>query len=105
MDLLKAMNIEKLQPGMIVYDVSRGKMGNTTISTVRVHPVRIISVDAECRTVVASWNYNPEKKCYSREYEKWRANKPVTITSKFGQTRIATREEKNAIQAATQPTP
>lgn len=53
------MKIEKLHPTMVVYDVGRHKMGNTTISTVCVWSVLIVSVDVEARTVVASWNSNP----------------------------------------------
>ena len=38
------MLIEKLQPGQTVWNVRRQKMGNTTISTVAIFPVRIVEV-------------------------------------------------------------
>jgi hypothetical protein len=86
------MKIDKLQPGQIVYDVGRVKMGNTTISTVAVWNVRIVSVDVDAGTVVASWNSNPERKYYGREIRRWRAKRPVLVRSGLGY-RLAKRGE------------
>lgn len=88
------MKIEKLQPDMIVYDVGRHKMGNTRISTVAVWPVRIISIDLEKKTVLASWNTNQPRTFYERSIKKWRADKPVLIRGVMGYARLATREER-----------
>ena len=87
------MKIEKLQPGMVVYDVGRHKMGNTTISTVSVWSVRIVSVDAEARTVVASWNSNPAKTYREGVWSKWRAKRPQLVRMAFGNQRLARRGE------------
>jgi len=94
------MKFEKLKPGMTVYDVGRHKMGNTTISTVAVWPVRIVSVDAEKRTVDASWNGNRARTYHEYECKKWREEKPLLIEGAFGNKRLATREEIAAAKAA-----
>lgn len=100
------MKFEKLKPGMIVYDVGRTKMGNTTMTTVSVWTVRIIEVDTEHRRVLASWNGNKAKHFYERETSKWREKEPMLIRSKIGYYRLATREEiKAAKEAAAKDTP
>jgi hypothetical protein len=88
------MKFEKLQPGMVVYDVHRHKMGNTTASTVGVWRVLIVSVDS------ASWNGNPAKKFFYVDAEKWREKEPLLIRGAFGRARLATREELKAARAA-----
>jgi hypothetical protein len=85
------MKIDKLQPGMIVYDVHKYRMGNTMISTVGVWPVQIIDVDKGKSIVTASWNGNPPKRFYRIEWSKWRLNKPVLIDGPFGSRRLAKR--------------
>lgn len=99
------MTIKKLAPGMTVYDVHSTKMGNTTISSVGVWFVKIVSVDVENRTVVASWNSNAPRKYYPKSWSKWKAKQPVLITGAFGSQRIATKFDlaeikKKAEQAA-----
>ena len=91
-----AMKFEKLKPGMVVYDVRRYKMGNTTVSSIGIWEVRIVSVDSESKTVVAEWNNNPAKKYFGCVVEKWRAKKPLLIRGAFGSHRLATREEIKA---------
>jgi len=97
------MKIENLVPGQIVYEISKGKMGNTTVSTVRIYDVKIVSIDLENGVVIAKWNCNPERKYYSRSWNKWRDSKPLTVNGAFGSVRLATREEiKTAKDAANQ---
>ena len=94
------MKFEKIKPGMLVYDVGRQKLGNTTLSTVAVWSVKIISVDAENRTVEASWNYNPARTYSERDYKKWRAAKPILVpVGIFGGKRLATKDETQAAKA------
>jgi hypothetical protein len=87
------MQIEKLQPGMVVYDVGRRRMGNTTINSVAVWQITIVSVDASMGTVRARWNYNPEKTYSRRDWSTWRAKAPLLIRGPFGSLRLATRAE------------
>ena len=87
------MKIEKLQPGMVVYDVGRTKMGNTTMSTVSVWSVRIVSIDVEARTVVASWNNNQNETFRERAWSKWRLKQPQLVTMALGNQRLARRGE------------
>lgn len=87
------IKIEKLQPGMIVYDLHKHKMGNTVVMTWSVWKVEIIEVDVPNLKVVASWNGNPPQNYYGSSF-KWRKNKPLMIkTWGGGGQRPATREE------------
>lgn len=86
------MKISSLTPGQVAWTVTKQKMGNTTVSTVAIHPVRVISVHDDY--VVASWNGNAERKFYEKAVKAWRKSKPVTIQSRFsGAKRLATRAE------------
>lgn len=92
--------IEKLVPGQVVYDVGRTKMGNTTLTTMTIWPVKIVSVDVEKRRVTASWNNNPARMYAERHWSKWRLTRPMTVsTGGMGQ-RLATREEIAKAKAA-----
>lgn len=93
------MKIENMKPGMTVYDVHRHKMGNTTMSTVGVWPVKIVSVDMENRAVTASWNWNAPRVYFEREATKWRERKPLLIKTAIGAHRLATRAEIAAKKA------
>ncbi|MCW0399243.1 hypothetical protein ACQHIH_21720 (plasmid) [Xanthomonas sontii] len=97
------MKIEKLQPGQVVYDVGKTRMGNTTLTTVSVWPVTIVSVDLERGTVIARWNGNSERKYRASQIAKWRTSKPLLIKSGFGIMRLATRAEISAHKSATAP--
>ncbi|MEW0691494.1 hypothetical protein AB0U74_18930 [Escherichia coli] len=54
------MKISQLESGMQVWSVTRTKMGNTTISTVIVHPVVIIEIHDN--HVIARWNGNAPRR-------------------------------------------
>lgn len=54
-----AVKFEKIEPGMVLLDIHREKMGNTTMSEWGLWKVKVISVDREKRTAVVSWNSNP----------------------------------------------
>lgn len=71
-----AIKFEKIQDGMILYDVRK----NTGFGRDKwnVWPVKIVSVDKENRTVLASWNNNPPRIMYERTVTKLRANRPKT---------------------------
>jgi hypothetical protein len=92
------MKFEKLKPGTVAYTITRQKMGNTTVSTIAIHSVRVASVDMERRTVTASWNGNEVQRFYEGQYSKWRESQPVTITSPMGRKRLATRKEIKAMK-------
>ncbi|NDY89742.1 hypothetical protein [Ideonella livida] len=93
------MKFEKLKPGMTVYSVGRHKMGNTTMSTVAVWPVRIVEVDSEQRRCMASWNCNKPRLFFERDVSGWREKEPMLVSSGLGR-RLATREEQKAARAA-----
>jgi hypothetical protein len=93
------MKIESLKPGMTVWSVQRRKMGNTTISTVMVYPVRIIDVDVDNRVVIASCNHNLAEKFYGSEFS-WRKNEPYLVRCGLGNHRLARRDEIAKLKAA-----
>lgn len=78
------MKLEKMQPGMKLYDRRKHRMGNTKVMTIGEWPVVIVSVDIPGQCVVAKWNYNPERCYYRKEAEKWSAwsmfDKDVEVT-------------------------
>jgi hypothetical protein len=94
------VKFEKLKPGLVVYSLTRHKMGNTTVSTLGVHRVHIVSVDTEREVVFASWNSNPAKNFYRATWSKWREKEPMLIRGVTGRARLATREEQKAARAA-----
>ena len=53
-----AIKFEKIQPGMVLADVHRER---SVMRPLGLWYVRIISVDAEKRTALVSWNSNPPK--------------------------------------------
>lgn len=86
-------SINKLTPGQVLYTVTRHKMGNTTISTVAIHSVKVISIAEDGESVVASWNGNAVRTYHGHEVAKWRTKKPMTVDGFFGSKRLASREE------------
>lgn len=94
------MKFNSIQHGATYYTVTRGKMGHTTVTTVSIHPVKVISMDSVKETVIASWNGNEPKTFYASQYEKWRKSKPATIRSALGSVRLATRAEIAAAKTA-----
>ena len=87
--------IEKLSPGMEVYDVHSEQAGNTTMRRIGVWPVRIVSVDVERGVVTAHWNGNPARSFYARRGKfPWRKDEPIMVQSSRFTMRIETREEK-----------
>ena len=84
-----SISITKLKPGMVVYDAHSQKMGNTTMRTMGVWPVKIVEVHEN--SVIASWNGNAPRKYYGTKFP-WRANKPKLVKCGFGY-RLAKRGE------------
>ena len=88
---------EKLQPGMVVFDVGTQKLGNTSSSTVAVWRVRIIAVNRDEETVLASWNGNTPTLFDKYQWQRWRLSEPVLVRSGFGH-RLARRAELKALK-------
>lgn len=79
---------------MTVWSVSRRRLGNTMLSTASVRAIKIVSVDLESGSVMATWNGNKPTRFYGRVIAKWRATEPVLISAgSFGRHRVATRAE------------
>ena len=69
-----AIKFEKIKAGMTIWDVRKNT--DATWGKWSIWPVYIISVDAENRTVLASWNYNTPEKMRESRVTKFRAKKP-----------------------------
>lgn len=75
-----AIKFEKIKAGAVLFDVRRNTgMTSNKWST---WPVKIISVDSESRTVVASWNHNKEEVMNEGRVTKFRAKRP-SATKKY----------------------
>lgn len=61
------IKFEKIQPGMVLYDRRKHRMGNTTLKTIGEWPVRIISLDAAKRSAEVSWNGNRTQIYFARD--------------------------------------
>lgn len=86
-----AIKFEKIQPGMELMDIHRHRMGNTMMTELGLWPVRIISVDAENRTAIVSWNGNRP--------EKWNAHDLVKLYAKEPPSYLKQQERKRARSA------
>lgn len=96
------MKLSSLKPGMIVWDVGRQRMGNTTMSTVCVWQVKILTVEPDA--VMANWNGNAYKRYTQREISRWRAKEPVLVDAGlWGRKRLATREELKRLSVRDTP--
>ncbi len=87
------MKISKLTVGQVLYGTQRRKMGNTTISTTAVFPIKVTEIDPEGNWVKASWNFNSPRKFRQNEVNRWKVKKPILTTYAFGHARLATKAE------------
>jgi hypothetical protein len=71
-----AIKFDAVKAGDTLYDVRRGKAGNTTMSRINVWSVRVVSVDADNKTARVRWNGNPERTYGRREIERLRRSPP-----------------------------
>jgi hypothetical protein len=90
------MKFKQIKPGMTLFDVHSHRMGNTMCSTIDAWKVDVLSVDANTRTAVVSWNGNPEEVYSEHSLARLRKHKPLLIRSPMGYNRLATREEIKA---------
>lgn len=97
------MKLEKLTPGMVVYDVHSTRMGNTTMTSLGTWTVKIVSVDQEARSCVASWNGNRPQTFYEGTVKKWTEQKPFLVRTAMGGYRRPTRDELATHRAKAQP--
>ena len=84
------MKLSSLSAGQTVYEVVRRKMGNTSLSTVAVVPVRIEAVDEFTGFVRARWNDGPARSFQERQWKKWRLKRLVLVVGGSGRALSAT---------------
>ncbi len=90
------MKIESLKEGMTVYDVHSHRMGNTVLRTLGCWQVKIVSIDPEHQSVMASWNGNAVRNYYRGDWSRWRLKEPVMVKIGFCQYRLETKDEKKS---------
>ena len=72
-----AIKFEKLQEGMTIWDVRPNKRSGFCGGKWSTWPVKIISVNNEERTVIASWNCNSPQVMSESRVCRFRAKKPI----------------------------
>lgn len=79
-----AIKFEKIQPGMVLYDRRKGRMGNTMLRSISEWEVRVLSVDVENRVAMVTWNGNPRREYHEAELtrlSRWSMfDEDVTVT-------------------------
>lgn len=65
-----AIKFEKVKPGMVLLDIHRQRMGNTTLSAWGLWHVRIIEVNEQQREAFVSWNDNRPEWWPARKIER-----------------------------------
>lgn len=71
------MVLNKLKPGIKVYDVKRATGLHFNMSKWSTWPVFIKEIDIENEMVFASWNGNPERWYNKHTWSKWRLKAPT----------------------------
>jgi hypothetical protein len=98
------VKFEKIEPGMVLYDVHTYKMGNTSVRSIGAWSVRILSVDRAKRSAQVSWNGNQAQTYYAAKLEKLKDKRPVLVRTAYGAYRRPTREEAKALKQAAKET-
>lgn len=89
------MKYEKIKVGDVLYDVHSCRIGNTTIRSVGVWPVRILDLHPETQSATVSWNGNDDRprRYFRRDLAKLRAKEPELIQGFMGSMRLAPRKK------------
>lgn len=82
------MRLESLKSGDCVYDVCRGKMGNTEVKTIMIYVVKVVEVDLEKRRAFVSWNGNTPRWVSETKVKKYKKKRPELEFGLFGQARL-----------------
>lgn len=90
------MKFDKIKVGDILFDVHSYRMGNTSIRTVGVWPVRILELHPESQSATVSWNHNDDRprRYFRRDLEKLRAKEPELVEGFFGSMQLARKVKK-----------
>ena len=64
------IKFEKIEPGMVLLDIHREKMGNTPTSAWGLWKVLVVAVDRDKRTARVSWNHNHQQTWDARRLER-----------------------------------
>lgn len=94
------MKFEKIQPGMVLYDVHSQKMGNTSLRTLGTWSVKVHEVDSVRRRALCSWNGNRPEWWSELRLSKLKDKRPILIRTSSGTYRRPTKEELAQIKAS-----
>lgn len=88
-------NFDKLEVNQVLWTVTKERMGNTMVKTVRIHTAKVVELDMDNRRALISWNGNRPRWVSEYHLKNYRVNRPLTITNKMmGYERLMTREER-----------
>lgn len=65
-----SVTFNKIKPGLVLLDIHKMAMGNTTGQRLGCWQVLVISVDPENRTAMCSWNSNPARLYRERDFKR-----------------------------------
>ncbi len=94
------MKFESLKENTIVYDCHSHKMGNSHMRSLGIWTIKVLSIDKEKRTCMASWNGNAPRTHHERDVKKWLKEKPTLVRNVMGGYRRMTKDEKAAAKKA-----
>lgn len=67
----------RIKVGQVLFTVTRQRMGNTTMTRLAVHEVKVLELDPVKRKVRAIWNHFNAPEWYSeRQVARWKVSKP-----------------------------
>ena len=73
------MKLDKMEPGMVLLDIRKVSMGNTTMREWRVWRVEIVSVDTKARSAVVRWNGSQPETWGERRLSKLKLKKTKAL--------------------------
>jgi hypothetical protein len=69
-------SFDRIQPGQVLFTVTRQRAGNTTMTRQAVHSVVVVSVDKERRRCEACWNSNKPRTFFESSVKRWKVRDP-----------------------------
>lgn len=69
-------SLKKIEAGQVLWSVKKHKMGNTSISTQSLYPVKVIEVNLDEGFAIVSWNGNAPVKYRENQIRALKVNKP-----------------------------
>lgn len=72
-------SLKKIEVGQVLWSIKKQKMGNTSISTQSLYPVKVIEINLDEGFAIVSWNGNAPVKYRENQIRALKVNKPEKI--------------------------